>query len=380
MSSCGSVTYGVAKGLTKILKLLVGKSPRHINSTHDFVEQVKQLTLEPGECLSSYDVSALFTSVPVDPALGVIKDLQENDATLKDRTVLPVKDMILLLEFCLKNMYFSSHDQSYEQGEGVAMESPVSPIVASPYMEYFEQKALSTAPHPTPGFGTGMWMTHLTSRRKSTSRTSYNTLTVLTLSSSLQWRTTRRIVPSPSWTPLLNQRLMEISLSLCTGNQPTQTSTYNGTVTTTSLQSLVLSTPSSIGPKQCVAILSFSAKKWIISGRHSPNVNTLKVDKVEKRLNRPPGRLLMVLTTRAPQVPSPLPMKSNQRVIVIPYTQGLCESIKKICGRYGLQTHFKGSSTIRNLLVSPKDKDPMVIKSGDIYWFQCGDSPVMMNT
>ena len=37
--------------------------------------------------------------------------------------------------------------------------------------------------------------------------------------------------------------------------------------------------------------------------------------------------------------------------IVIPYTQGLCESIRKICGRYGIQTHFKGGRTIKNLLV-----------------------------
>ena len=33
VSSCGSVTYGVAKELAKILKPLVGKSPHHINST-----------------------------------------------------------------------------------------------------------------------------------------------------------------------------------------------------------------------------------------------------------------------------------------------------------------------------------------------------------
>ena len=59
--------------------------------------------------------------------------------------------------------------------------------------------------------------------------------------------------------------------------------------------------------------------------------------------------------------------------IVIPYTQGLCESIKKICGRYGIQTHFKGGRTIKNLLVSPKGKDPMVNLSGAIYWYQCGD-------
>ena len=85
MSSCGSVTYGVAKELAKILKPLVGKSPHHINSTQDFVEQVKHITLAPEECLSSYDVSVLFTSVIVDPTLNIIKDLLEKDDTLKER-------------------------------------------------------------------------------------------------------------------------------------------------------------------------------------------------------------------------------------------------------------------------------------------------------
>ena len=148
VSSCGSVTYGVAKELAKILKPLVGKSPHHITSTQDFVEQVKQIKLEPGEYLSSYDVSALFTSVPIDPALNIIKDLLDKDTTLKERTIMEVSDIILLLEFCLKNTYFSFPDQFYEQVEGAAMGSPISPIVANLYMEHLEQKALSTAPHP----------------------------------------------------------------------------------------------------------------------------------------------------------------------------------------------------------------------------------------
>ena len=101
------------------------------------MEQVKQLTLGPGECLSSYDVSALFTSVPVDAVLRVIKDLLEQDPTLKDRTVLTVNDIIQLMEFCLKNTYFSFQDQFYEQVKGAAMGSLVSPIVANYYMEYF---------------------------------------------------------------------------------------------------------------------------------------------------------------------------------------------------------------------------------------------------
>ena len=138
----------MAKELAKILKPLVGKSPHHINSTQDFVEQVRHITLAPGECLSSYDISALFTSVPIDPALKIIKDLLVKDLTLKDRTVIGIDDIILLLEFCLKNTYFSFQGQFFEQVEGAAMGSPVSPIVANLYMEYLEKKALSTAPHP----------------------------------------------------------------------------------------------------------------------------------------------------------------------------------------------------------------------------------------
>ena len=77
VSSCGSATYGVTKVLTKILKPLAGKSPHKTHSTQDFVKQANKVTLMPGECLSSYDVTALFTSVPVDPELGIIKDLLE---------------------------------------------------------------------------------------------------------------------------------------------------------------------------------------------------------------------------------------------------------------------------------------------------------------
>ena len=49
------------------------------------------------------------------------------------------------------------------------------------------------------------------------------------------------------------------------------------------------------------------------------------------------------------------------------------QNIKTICSKYGIQTHFKGNITLKNLLVSSKDKDPMENKSVAIYWFQCGD-------
>ena len=158
VSSRGSVSYGVAKVIARILKPLVDKSPHFIQSTRDFISMVREVTLLPGECLSSYDVTALFTSVPIDPVFNIIKDLLEQDDTLINRTVLSVQKITELLGFCLHNTYFSFQNKFYEQVEGVAMGSPVSPIEANLYMEDFVRETLRYASHP-PGFGIGLWMT-----------------------------------------------------------------------------------------------------------------------------------------------------------------------------------------------------------------------------
>ena len=149
VSSRGSVTYGITKVLSKVLKPLVGKSHHHIQSTGDFVSKAKGLTLQLGECLTSYDITSLLTSVPIDPALNIIKDLLEKDEKVNDRTVLSVLNIIELLGFCLYNTYFSFQNKFYEQVEGAAMGSPVSPLVANLYMEYFERKALMSAINPS---------------------------------------------------------------------------------------------------------------------------------------------------------------------------------------------------------------------------------------
>ena len=52
----------------------------------------------------------------------------------------------MLLEFCLRNTHFVSQGRFYEQTEGAAMGSPLSPIIANLYMEAFEEKAINTSP------------------------------------------------------------------------------------------------------------------------------------------------------------------------------------------------------------------------------------------
>ena len=147
ISSIGTVTYNTAKELARILKPLVGLSEHHIQNTSDFVQQIKEVKLKKDESLVSYDVTALFTSVPIPPVLKIIEEKLKEDKELSRRTNMNTRHITMLLEFCLKSTYFVFQGQHFEQVEGAAMGSPLSPIVANIYMEHFEAKALETAPH-----------------------------------------------------------------------------------------------------------------------------------------------------------------------------------------------------------------------------------------
>ena len=64
---------------------------------------MKKITLETGECIISYDVTALFTSVPVEPVIQIIMNKLEWDTVLQQRTIMTLHHIIQLLELCLNN-------------------------------------------------------------------------------------------------------------------------------------------------------------------------------------------------------------------------------------------------------------------------------------
>ena len=142
------MTYGVARELARILKHLTGNTIHHVNNSSEFSDHIKKNKLDRGECIISYDVSALFTSIPVKSAIQIIMNKLEQDTQLNKRTSMPTNNILELLEFCLCNTYFLFQGQFYEQTKGAAMGSPVSPVVAKLYMEYFEHRALTSAVNP----------------------------------------------------------------------------------------------------------------------------------------------------------------------------------------------------------------------------------------
>ena len=79
------------------------------------------------DILVSYDVSALFTNVPVDETIGILARKAFKDDWFHKEYNLNITeaDLIELLEVSTKNQLFQFQGALYEQVDGVAMGSPL---------------------------------------------------------------------------------------------------------------------------------------------------------------------------------------------------------------------------------------------------------------
>ena len=84
---------------------------------------LKNTGIEPDHILVSYDVSALFTNVPLRETIGILVDKAfESDWFNKTHSMQLQKHQLAdLLEIAITNQLFQFNGELYEQTDGVAM-------------------------------------------------------------------------------------------------------------------------------------------------------------------------------------------------------------------------------------------------------------------
>ena len=145
ISAIGSFNHKVAKYLVKLLKPL-STNTYTISNTFSFVDELQNLKLgynNKSLHMASFDVISLFTNIPIDETIAICTNALRNNVFNTNLDELSLKQLLCL---CTKESVFLFNEQLYAQKDGVAMGSPLGPLLANTFMCDFEQKALDNCP------------------------------------------------------------------------------------------------------------------------------------------------------------------------------------------------------------------------------------------
>ena len=137
VSSVNTYNYNLASYLVGILQP-ISTNQHTVKDSFSFADWAKTYKHNNG-IMCSLDVTSLFTNVPLDETIQICLDRLYS---LPDPPQLPRSVLKDLLQFASKKSHFIFDGHYYDQIDGVAMGSPLGPVLANIFMCHFEEKWL----------------------------------------------------------------------------------------------------------------------------------------------------------------------------------------------------------------------------------------------
>ena len=115
VSYTGTTLYDISKYIANILKPYGKLKEQHIHSSKSFSAFICQQKIEPDEIMLCFDVTSLCTTIPIDQALLIVKDLSEHDDKLAERTLFSPRQVLNLLDILLRTKHFKFNGDLYQK-------------------------------------------------------------------------------------------------------------------------------------------------------------------------------------------------------------------------------------------------------------------------
>ena len=153
-TSVGTYNYNLAKYLCNLL------SPHRpeqycTKDTFKFVEELKVEELKRvslvDKFLASFDMINLFTNIPLSVTIKLAVDLVK---TSQPDLNISKKDLTSLLKFATCETHFLFKGKFHDQTDGVAMRSPLAPVLANLFMGHYENEWLNNYDGVSPSYYT----------------------------------------------------------------------------------------------------------------------------------------------------------------------------------------------------------------------------------
>ena len=138
VSSIGTFHYNLSRFLCDFLSPLV-PNDYSCKDTFSFVSQIKNANLSK-KFLVSYDVTSLFTNIPLQETIDIAINLIFNHNPNLNITKKELKKLFL---FATSQTHFIFNSKFYNQIDGVAMGSPLAPVLANIFMGFHKSKWLN---------------------------------------------------------------------------------------------------------------------------------------------------------------------------------------------------------------------------------------------
>ena len=134
VSSIGTYNYNLAKFLCQLLSPL--PSTYSCQDTFTFVKELKQVNFS-NNFMVSFDVTSLFTNVPLYETIDIaVTHAFKSNPDLK----ISPSDLKKLFVYATAQTHFLFNDNYYDQIDGVAMGSPLAPVLANLFMTHHEEE------------------------------------------------------------------------------------------------------------------------------------------------------------------------------------------------------------------------------------------------
>ena len=148
VSYSGSPLHNVNKYIANILKAYVKDENNNAKNSTMFSTYIRNVSIEDDAIMVSFDVTSLYTNIPIIDTLNIIKDYVNNDDQFTRKTAIPQDKFLNLVHLVLTTTWYTFNSQFYQQTDGVAMGGPASSTTAEIYIQAYERTAITTALDP----------------------------------------------------------------------------------------------------------------------------------------------------------------------------------------------------------------------------------------
>ena len=140
ISSIGTYNFEIAKYLTGKLNPYIPKECT-VQDSFTFVKLISEART-CNKLLVSYDVKSLFTNIPLKETIEIAVNLIcTNEPDIK----ISKTELLKLFNFATSQSHFSFKGEIYDQVDGVAMGSPLGPVLANIFMGYYEKSWIESS-------------------------------------------------------------------------------------------------------------------------------------------------------------------------------------------------------------------------------------------